>query len=82
MDTSNRLKLVQIKAIYFPMRALKSQIAIPKFQIISKSEKPISETSWPIHDINTTDLIVLNFGHWYLFEPALARLDWCINHHP
>ena len=21
-------------------------------------------------------LFVLNFGHWYLFEPALARLDW------
>ena len=19
----------------------------------------------------------MNFGHWHLFEPALARLDWC-----
>jgi hypothetical protein len=70
-----QLKLIQIEAIYFTGSCTK----IPnhnaqntnKIKITNSNDQNITIAYWmPIVIIS-----VLNFGHWYLFEPALARLD-------
>ena len=49
---------------------LKSQITSSKYQIISKSEIPITETFRPLQQCSLPLCMfgILNFSHWYLFE--------------